>query len=306
MPPTSLDIRGVHIPTTTPFDPVTGDVDLVGLRSNLRRWFETPIRGVVLGGSTGEAVLLDESERRAVWDAAAETIPEGRLMIAGTGAESLRTTLRLCASAADAGADAVLVQPPSFYKGAMTPDTLARHYRKVADECPVPVIVYQVPLRLNTLEFATGLVAELSSHPNVIGIKDSRGSLDLVAELVDACHRDFQVLVGSGAILYGALEAGAVGGILGVANLAPAASAGIVKAVAEGRSADAGRLQERVGPLHNAVVGKLGVPGVKAGLDLLGMRGGDPRLPLRPLGEEGRESVREALGRAGLLEGAPA
>ncbi len=288
------------VPVTTPFDPVTGEVDVVGLRSNLRWMLEAPVAGIVIGGSTGEAVLLDEDERTALLEAARDVVPGERLLVAGTGAESTRATLRLTRAAADAGADAVLVMPPAFYKGAMTPEALREHYAAVADDAPLPVILYQVPLRLNTLELATGLVAELSHHENVIGIKDSRGELQGVGDLLDQCEKGFQVLVGNGAILYGALEVGAVGGILGVANLAPGASAGIHRAFVDGRTAEAGRLQERVGPLHKAVVGGMGVPGVKAGLDLLGQRGGPPRPPLRPLPEKRVGELEEALRRAGL------
>ncbi|HZD05141.1 MAG TPA: dihydrodipicolinate synthase family protein, partial [Longimicrobiales bacterium] len=150
-----------------------------------------------------------------------------------------------------------------------------------------------------------GLVAELSAHENVVGVKDSRGSLDLVAELVKDCRPGFQVLVGNGAVVYASLELGAVGGILAVANLDPGRSVGIVESFSAGRSAEAGRLQEMVGPVHKAVVGGLGVAGVKAGTDLLGLRGGDPRPPLAPLGEEGRKEVRRVLERARLL-GRPA
>jgi hypothetical protein len=201
-------------------------------------------------------------------------IPSEAILIAGTGAESTRQTIRLNKEAAEAGADAVLVSPPAYYKGAMTPEVLLRHYRAVADASPVPVLVYQVPLRLSTLEFPTGLIAELSRHPNIVGIKDSRGKLDLVAELVEATGDDFQVLVGSGAILYGGLEVGAVGGIVAVGLMACAEAAEISVAYAEGRTAEAGRIQERIAPVHNGIVGGMGVPGVKAALDVLGLHGG--------------------------------
>lgn len=298
---TSLDLGGVLIPAATPFDPVTGDVDVVGLRANLRSWFRHRVRGVVIGGSTGEAVLLDEGERRVLLEAARDVVDGGRLLVAGTGAESTRATIRLCRMAAEVGADAVLVQPPAFYRSAMAPDVLTEHYRRVADASVLPVIIYQVPLKMSTLDLPNGLICELSRHGNVVGVKDSRGSLELVGELVDGCHRDFQVLVGNGALLYAALEVGAVGGILGVANLAPAESGAIVSEFGEGRSAEAGRLQEKVGPVHKAVVGELGVSGVKAGLDLLGLRGGTPRPPLRPLPERRVAEVKKVLERAGLL-----
>jgi 4-hydroxy-2-oxoglutarate aldolase len=296
----ALDLAGVLIPAATPFDPVTGEIDVVGMRSNIRAWLNHAVLGVVVGGSTGEAVFLDEDERRSLLEAARDVVDGGRLLVAGTGAESTRATIRLCRTAAEAGVDAVLVQPPAFYAPAMTPAVLVEHYRRVADASPVPVILYQVPPRFSTLDLPSGLVSELSGHDNVAAIKDSRGSLELVGELVEGCREGFQVLVGNGALMYASLEVGAVGGILGVANLAPAASAGIVRAFREGRTAEAGRLQERVGPLHKAVVGGLGVPGVKAGLDLLGLRGGPPRSPLRPLDEKGVGEVRRALERAGL------
>lgn len=296
-----MNLSGVLIPAATPFDPVTGEVDPVGMRRNVRSWLETKILGVVVAGSTGEAVFLDEEERRRLLEAVREVVPDDRVLVAGTGTESTRGTIRLCEAAAGAGADAVLVQPPAFYKGAMTPGVVRDHYRKVADASPLPVIIYQVPLRFSTLDLSTGLVAELSAHDNVVGIKDSRGDLEIVGQLVDQCRSGFQVLVGSGSKLYGSLEVGAVGGVLGLANLAPAETAALHRAFVDGRAAEAGRLQEKVGPVHNAVVAGMGVPGVKAGLDLLGLRGGPPRPPLQPLSEKGRDEVRAALERAGLL-----
>lgn len=301
-----MDLSGVLVPVTTPFDPVTGDVDVVGLRANLRWLLEHPVAGIVMGGSTGEAVLLDEDERRALLEAARSVIPGERLLVAGTGAESTRATIRLTRSASDAGADAALVMPPSFYKRAMTPEALRDHYLAVADASPLPVIVYQVPLHLNTLELPTGLVAELSRHENVVGIKDSRGVLEALGDLLDQCREGFQVLVGNGAMLYGALEVGAVGGILAVANVAPDAATALVQAFQNGRPAEAGKLQERVGPLHKDIVGGMGIGGLKAALDMLGHRGGEPRPPLRPLPEKRVDELREALRRGGLLQTAEA
>lgn len=302
-----LDIGGVMIPTTTPFDPVTGEVDAVALRDNVRKWAATGVTGLVIGGSTGEAVFLDERERDLVWDVVGGALPDGLLFVAGTGAESLRTTLRLTRMAAARGCDAVLVQPPAFYRGAMTPAVVRDHYLAVAEASPVPVILYQVPTRFSTLDLPTGLIGELSAHENIVGIKDSRGKLELVGKLVTQTAHGFQVLVGSGNLLYGSLEIGAVGGILGVANLAPRESARLCERFAAGDSSGAGALQERIGPLHNTVVGGMGVAGVKYGLDLLGYRGGVPRPPLRPLPEGRRGEVADALARAGLARrGVPA
>lgn len=302
-----VELKGSFLPVTTPFDPVTGDIDIVAFRSNLRSWFEHPIRGILISGSTGESVFLDEEERVALIEAAADIVPADRVVIAGTGTESTRHTIRLTEQAAAAGADAVLVSPPAYYKGAMTPAVLARHFRAVADASSVPVLIYQVPLRLSTLDLPTGLIGELAQHPNIVGIKDSRGKLDLVGELVEqTAGEDFDVLVGSGALLYPALEMGAAGGIMAVGLMAPAQAAEISVAFRDGRSGDAGRAQERIAPVHNAIVGGMGVSGIKAALDLLGMHGGDPRRPLSPATEERVAEVRSILENAGLLEGVAA
>jgi len=289
---------------TTPFDPVTGDVDVVAFRANLRHWLQSPIHGVLVAGTTGEAVLLDDGERATLLDAARDVVPADTLLIAGIGAESTRHTAAQAKQAAESGADAVLVSPPAYFKGAMTPEVLARHFRAVADESPLPVLVYQVPLRMSTLDLPTGLVAELSRHENIAGIKDSRGKLDLLGELVETTAEDFQVLVGSGAHLYGALELGAAGGIVAVGLLATDAAAEISIAYGEGRRVDAGRIQERLAPVHQRVVAEMGVPGVKAALDLLGLHGGAPRQPLSPLPESRVDDLRAVLATADLLPAA--
>ena len=271
------------------------------MRANLRMWLAHPVHGIVIAGSTGEAVLLSREERRNLIEATADAMPDDRLLIAGTGVESTRGTVRLGQEAADAGADAVLVQPPAYYRGAMTPEVVRDHYTAVADASPVPVLIYQAPLRFSTLDFPSGLVAELSRHPNIAGIKDSRGSLDKVAELLDCTAPDFAVIVGNGAGLYAALELGAAGGILGLANLAPAETAEIYERFVEGRTSEAGRIQERVAPVHKKVVVGFGVPGVKAAVGLLGGYGGAPRAPLRPFPAAKIPEVETVLRRARLL-----
>ena len=232
---------------------------------------------------------------------ASDLVPENSLVISGTGSESTRHTVRLTKQAADAGADAVLVSPPAFYKGAMTPDVVARHFRFVADASPVPVLVYQVPLRMSTIDLPTGLISELSHHPNIVGIKDSRGKLDLVGELVEQTAEDFQVLVGSGALLCAALETGAVGGIVAVGLIATAGAAEVSVGFGEGRTADVGRIQEQIARVHQKIVTEMGVPGIKAALELLGLHGGEPRPPLPTISEVRIDEIRSILEAADLL-----
>jgi 4-hydroxy-2-oxoglutarate aldolase len=296
-----VELRGVFAPVTTPFDPVTGDVDVVSMRANLRRWLRDPLAGVVLFGSTGEGLLLDEDEKARLTDATRDLLDADRLLLCGTGAESTRATIRQTRRVAQAGADAVLVQPPSFYRPLMTPAALRDHYLAVAEASPVPVLMYQVPPKLSGVELEPGLVAEVARHPNVIGIKDSSGDLRVLGALIDACRGGCDVLAGSGAILYAALEMGAVGGILAVSLLLPRECAELCRAFDEERFGEAGRLQERIAPLHKEVVAGMGIPGIKAALDALGMHGGAPRPPIQPLRNRDAGRMTDALAAAGIL-----
>ncbi|MDH5759150.1 MAG: dihydrodipicolinate synthase family protein [Gemmatimonadota bacterium] len=295
-----IQLGGVTLPVTTPFDTDTGDVSYSAFRENLERWAESDIRGVLIGGSTGESVFLEDEERTEMIRVARAALPEDRIIIAGTGAESTRRTIRNTLEAAEAGAHAVLVKPPVYFKGAMGHEALATHYTAVAEASPIPVIVYQVPLHLSTMDLPTALVAELSRHANIVGIKDSRGKPELVEELLAACADDFQVLVGNGALLLPALELGAVGGIVAVGLLAAGPAVEVYRAFRDGRLDPAREAQARIAPVHREIVGGRGVPGVKVALDLLGFHGGVPRPPLAPFPAERSGEIREILETAQL------
>jgi 4-hydroxy-2-oxoglutarate aldolase len=297
-------IGGILVPVTTPFDPMTGDVAPVPFRDNLRAWIAEGVHGVVLFGTTGEAPLLDEAERLALMEYARDVVPPEAALIAGAGADSTRAAVRLARSLGAAGAEAVLVHPPVFFAPALDSASIVAHYRAVADGSPVPVLLYHFP-KFTHVEFEAGLVAELARQPNIIGLKDSSGDVKRFAAYTEAVPEGFRLLVGSGALLYTALELGAAGGICGLGLLAAADCAAIVGEFARGRPGEAGRIQSRIGPVHRDVVARYGVRGVKAALDLLGMHGGDPRPPLRPLDDKAIRQVAEAL-RAAALGGAEA
>jgi 4-hydroxy-2-oxoglutarate aldolase len=294
----AIRIQGVLAPATTPFD-AAGELDVPGFRRNAAFLLDAGLAGLVLFGSTGEGVYIDEDERTRLLEAARGTM-DGRLLLAGTGAESTRASIRLARAAAAAGADAVLVQPPGFFRPLMTAASLEAHYTAVADASPVPVLIYQVPVAFRSVDVETPLIARLSRHPNIAGVKDSTGDIAALAELVRTCEQGFAVLVGTAAMLLDALEAGAAGGILGAAVVAPAECAEIYEAWRRGERAEAERIQAIVAPRHRAVVAKYSVPGVKVALDVLGLAGGPPRPPLRPLGADDRAAVEAAVRSAAL------
>lgn len=294
-----LDPGGVYLPVPTPFRGDDGPPDLEGLRANLSAWLETAVAGIVVAGSTGEAPLLEDRELFALVDAAREAVPGDRHLVVGTGQESTRRTVALSREAAARGADAVMVRPPAYYAEAMDFPALKAHYIRVADASPVPVVLYNIP-RYVPVELDPELVNALARHPNVAGIKDSDGDIRRLGEIAEGIEGEATLLVGSGSILYGALEVGAAGGVVAVGCLAAEATCELFDAARAGESDRAGSLQERLDALNRAVVGRLGVPGVKYALDRLGLTGGAPRPPLRSLDRAGRDRVDGALRAAGL------
>ena len=296
-------LGGVLGPVVTTFDDTTGDLAAVPFRANVRAHLDAGLSGVVIAGSTGEAALLEEHERHRLLEWARAIVPDDRWLIAGIGAESTRLTIRRAHEAAERGADAALVVAPHYYGAQMTPEALATHFRQVADESPLPIILYNIP-KYTHFPLAAGLVHELASHENVTGIKDSSGDLTQLGGYLDAQSDRFTVLTGSGAGLYPALEMGARGGILAVGLFAAPVSVSICRAFASGDMSAAGRAQERLVPLARTVVSELGVAGVKAALDLVGLTGGHVRAPLLPLRGSARERVAELMRAAGLSRAA--
>lgn len=280
---------GLLAPITTPFDRATGDVAPVHLRQNVLRLVEAGLDGIVVAGSTGESALLDPDEQRRMVSWVREVLPDGRWLVAGTGSESTRQAVALTRAAGAEGADAVLVRPPGYFSSATSPASLADYFRAVADASPVPVLIYNIP-KYTHLAIAAGLLQQLATHANIVGVKDSSGDARNLASYRDAVPK-WSVLVGSGSLLYAALELGCDGGVLAVACFAAPLCANILTAFRAGDRVRAGALQERLVPLDKEIVGKLGPAGVKAAMDAVGLYGGPVRAPLAPVARADRERV---------------
>ncbi|MDQ6828974.1 MAG: dihydrodipicolinate synthase family protein [Gemmatimonadota bacterium] len=292
-------LGGVFAPVVTTFDVRTGDLDEDAYLTNVHAHIDAGLDGIVIAGSTGEAALLSERERRDLLDWSRAIIPDERWMIAGIGGESTRQTIARSLEAAGRGADAVLVVAPHYYASAMTHDALSAHFRAVADASPIPVILYNIPKYMHyTLEPA--LVAELATHGNIIGIKDSSGDMPQLGAYLQSQSGSFSVLTGHGGSLYAALELGARGGILAVALFAAELSAEVQKTFVAGDGASSARAQERLAPLAKAIVAGMGVAGVKAAMDAVGLRGGAVRSPLLPVSDAQRKQIAELLSVAKL------
>lgn len=288
-----IKLDGILLPLTTPFLS-NEDVDTEGLTANLETWNNTGIIGYVVLGSTGERANLDETEYLQVIETARRAVPEKLTFIAGAGQQSTRGTIKEIARAAKAGAAAVLVITPSFYKSAITQDALIRHYQAVADAARVPVILYSMP-DLTGIKIEPETAARLSEHGNIIGIKDSSNDIPKFTETVRQAPDDFAVMIGNGTVFCEALQAGARGGILAVGCVVPKLCLEIYQAIQTGDIDRATVLQDKLTPLARAVTKTYGIGGLKTAMDMAGYVGGLVRAPLQSPDEAARIEMAELL-----------
>ncbi len=292
----SIKLNGILLPVTTPFR-ANQNVDTEGLATNFESWNDSGIIGYVVLGSTGERANLDEAEYLQVIETARGAVPESLTFIAGAGQQSTRGTINEIDGAAKAGAEAVLLITPSFYKPAITQDALVRHYLTVADAAPVPVILYSMP-DLTGIKIEPETAARLSEHGNIIGMKDSSNDIPKFAETVRQVRNDFAVMIGNGTVFCEAMKAGARGGILAVGCAVPGLCLEIYQAVQAGDIDRAKVLQDRLTPLARAVTKTYGIGGLKIAMELAGLVGGPVRAPLRRPGEDVTAEIMRLLDEA--------
>jgi len=286
-------LSGILLPFTTPFNP-TEELDKEGLRRNIRKWNATGIVGYVALGSTGERVNLDERECAQVIQIARDEIPQNLEFVVGAGQQSTRATIAEIKQTSAAGADAVLVITPHFYRPAITQEALITHFRAVADASSVPVILYNMP-DLTGIRIEPETVAQLSAHPNIVGIKDSSADLAGFHKTVTLVPKKFAVLTGNGTVLCNALENGGRGAILAVGCVAAALCVEIYRLFAVGKGDKAAALQEKLTPLALAVTKRYGIGGLKAAMDVTGFAGGAVRAPLKSASAEAQAEIAQLL-----------
>jgi dihydrodipicolinate synthase/N-acetylneuraminate lyase len=292
-------LNGVWVPVITTFDE-RGRFDAAKQRALLELLSARPVAGFVVLGSTGEACLLTEGERDAVVSAARRAVPRSPLLV-GTGAESTALAVDRTRRAVDRGADGVLVLAPGFYRRALSLRSLMAHYETVGRASRVPVFLYQFP-QANGFAFPPGSIRRLRTLPRIVGIKDSSGERESIRMLIREGGRGFDVAVGSARRFLGAMEAGASGAVLAVANIAPGMCARLLEAFERGRPAEARRLQRLLIELLDAL-GSSGPSGFKASLELVGFPAGPPRAPLCAPSPADRARILRALRRVRLEAG---
>jgi len=289
-----MKLEGIFPPIATPFDH-EGNLYKAKLKHNIEKWNQTALAGYVVCGSTGESVYLTTDEKVQLWEWVAEYAASDKLLIAGTGMESVRETVDLTNRAAAIGYKAAMVRTPHYYKNLLNnPAAQVLYYRAVADQAKIPLMIYNWP-QATGLDIAPEAVAELSHHPNIIAVKESSGNLEKVMRMIREVKPGFRVLIGSAPTLWPSLAVGAAGAVLAFANAAPYATIAIWEAHRTRDAAAALDWQNRIGHAAYLVTTKYGVPGLKYAMDLNGYYGGPPRLPLIPPSPEAKKEIEEAF-----------
>ncbi|GAB6280027.1 MAG: dihydrodipicolinate synthase family protein [Thermovirga sp.] len=282
-------IEGIYAPVPTPFDH-SGNIDHGSLSANFDKWLSFGLDGIVVSGSNGECPLLSFSERVELFGESVRLAKGKVRIIAGIHCASTGETVKLGMEASAAGVDAVLVLPPHYYKNQNSAEALEDYFSTVADNISAPVVLYNMPSNTG-FNLDPVIVKTLSSHPNIIGIKDSSGDIVQIASICRDAPAGFGVFAGSGSFFLPSLAVGCSGGTMGVANLFPEACREIMSSFRKGDMERARRLQLEIIEINQAVTKKYGVPGLKAALDHSGLYGGPARPPLLPVSESVRREI---------------
>jgi 4-hydroxy-2-oxoglutarate aldolase len=293
----SKKLAGIAAPITTPF--LDEEVAYDRLRDNIKKYSRTELAGFFALGSNGEGKCLTETEKLKVLEVVLQEKSAHQIVMAGAGYESTKQTIAFSRKVAEMGADFVSIVTPSYFKSRLTDDALIGYYTDVADALTIPVVAYNAP-GFTGMTLSARVIEKISRHPNVAGMKDtSKGNM---SSYLNACGEDFVILSGTVSTLFESMLLGAKGGVVSLADAIPAPCCELYNKLKAGDLEGARRLHYKLFNLNRSVSGSFGVAGVKCAMDIAGYYGGAPRLPLLPITEEGRQSVRKAIEAAGLLQ----
>jgi len=289
-------VKGIFAPINTPFQ--NEEVAFDHFRENIRKYSKTPLSGFLVLGSNGENKSLTEDEKLKLLEIAIEEKAGHQIVMSGAGCESTRETIDFSKKSEKLGAGLVSLVTPSYFKKSLTDDALIGYYTDVAEAISIPVFAYNAP-GFTGLTLTPKVVATISKHPNVGGMKDT--SPDGIARYLEVCGDDFDVLSGTISTLFIGLALGASGGVVSLANAFPRACCELYEKWQSGDMDGAREMHHKLFVLNQSVSGKFGVAGVKYASELGGFFGGDPRLPLLPLKDEDKKSIKDAAAKAGML-----
>lgn len=293
-----LTFNGVIPPMITPFA-VNGQIDYAAHEHNVNYWNQCQLGGLLVLGSNSEAVYLDDSEKLELIGRTVQWANSDYPILVGTGMESTISTIRLTNKAAAKGAHAALIITPHYYKSRMNDAAIIQHFTEIADQSDIPVLIYNVT-KYTGINVSLQAIQTLSQHPNIIGMKDSSGSIGQLVQLQQVASYAFQVMTGTAAIWLPALQLGVKAAIMALANCAPKACVRLQQAIATNPE-HAEAIYRKLVPVNQMVTAGFGIAGLKHACDLMGLKGGYVRKPLQPLSEDGKSTMEKALRSSGLI-----
>ena len=291
-----VKLKGVLPPMITPFKE-NGDADYSAFISNIEKWNDDKMAGYLVLGSNSETVYLNEEEKIEFIKLTVEHAKKGRHVMAGTGAESLRETIRFTNIAAKLGAHSALVLTPYYYGSQMTSEALIKYFTTLADNSDIPILLYNVP-KFTHVNIKADAVAALSTHPNIIGMKDSLGDVPQLATFKRIVPGDFNLIVGTASAWYPALALGIEAGIMALANSNPNECAMVQEEFEKGNWEKARSIYQAVFPINTAVTGTYAIAGLKYACDILGYKGGFVRSPLMELTSSDKEKIKDIINKS--------
>ncbi len=293
------DLNGIFLPVTTPFlkdESINWD----GLRRNMDFYARSKAKGFLALGSNGENKALDEDEKLKILETVLECKAGHQKVIVACFAEATRQALHFIRKIETMEIDYLNLLPPFYFRKRMTDEVLAGYFIECADSSPIPILLYNAP-QFSGVTILPELVAKLSEHPNIVGIKDSAPSG--IEKFIEVVPANFVVMAGSINFLFPATLSGAIGGVISMANYFPDLTQELYLFGKEKNRKEGEELHLRLSDLNNKISGSYGVAGVKAAMDLVGLVGGLPRKPLLGLKKDQKEKLREDIKEAGLLKG---
>ena len=289
---------GVFAPITTPFD-ANGEVAYDKLKENMDFYAKSPLKGYLALGSNGENKSLTNSEKEKVLETIINNKGAKQVVMAGCIFESTKETIEFAKIAENLGADYITLLPPSYFKKQMTDPVLIKYFTDVADNVSTPCLVYNAPQFCGGTVLSVNLVKEVAKHPNIVGVKDS--STGNIEKFLLAVRDVFDVMPGSANFFVTGLLMGAPGGVISLANVFPHITCELYELTVNKKYEEALKLNERILKMNASVSGSGGVAAVKYAMDLAGLNGGNPRLPLLPLSDDIKRKIEDYLKKENLI-----
>jgi 4-hydroxy-2-oxoglutarate aldolase len=291
-------LKGVIAPITTPFTK-TGEVDYAGLRKNMKFYAGSGIQGYLALGSNGENKSLTNDEKVKVLKTIVDNKSGSQFVMAGCIFESTHETITFAKEYVKLGADFLTLRPPSYFKKQMTEPVLIKYFNDVANAVQTPCLMYNAPQFCGGTELTVNLVKECAKNPNIVGMKDSsKGNIE---SFLFAVRDQINVMAGSANFFMNTLFMGGTGGVVSLANVFPVIVNELYGLILARKYEEAFALNEKVLKLNKGVSGSGGVAAVKYGMDLAGLCGGEPRLPLLPLADDAKAKMEAFLKKEGLI-----